>query len=97
MHDAPSYTLKALRHPCSAARGVTRASASQVTGDPNVPAGKVTLFTVDEPPTLGRYDGFEHNADGAAQPDRPVGECFLGHGVPGVCQPCATSSAPGGN
>lgn len=45
---------------------------TQVTGDQNVPAGKVTLFTVDEPPTLGRYTGFEQAEDGAAEP-RPIG------------------------
>lgn len=47
--------------------------ASQVTGDQNVPARKVTLFTLDEPPTLGRWDGVEHTEDGAVQPTGPVG------------------------
>lgn len=48
-------------------------SGSQVTGDQNVPAGKVTLFTLEGAPTLGSYDGFEHGPDGAPLPDRPIG------------------------
>ena len=44
----------------------------QVTGDRNVPAGKVTLFTLDEAPTLGHYTGTELVDEGDTQP-RPVG------------------------
>ena len=43
-----------------------------------MPAGKVTLFTMNGPPIVGRFDGFEHDADGIAQPDRPMGACALG-------------------
>ena len=43
-----------------------------MTGDRNVPAGKVTLFTLDEAPTLGHYTGTELVDEGDTQP-RPVG------------------------
>lgn len=45
----------------------------QVTGDPNVPAGKVTLFTLDLTPTTGRYRGYEEGPHGNVLPDRPIG------------------------
>ena len=61
----------------SQASHAVRHGRLQVTGDPNVPAGKVTLFTKDGPPTVGRFDGFQLDADGIAQPDRPMGACAL--------------------
>ncbi len=44
-----------------------------MTGDSNVPAQKVTLFTLDTPPTVGRYQGYEQDSDGNTLPARPMG------------------------
>ena len=49
---------------------------AQVTGDPHVPAQEVTLFTLDTSPIVGRYQGYEQDADGNALPDRPMGATF---------------------
>jgi len=49
-----------------------RLVATKVTGDPNVPAGKVTLFTLDLTPTTGRYRGYEEGPHGNVLPDRPI-------------------------
>ncbi len=57
--------------PCSIPEPCT--SDLQVTGDPNVPASKVTLYTLDAAPTVGRYHGYEEDADGTILPDRPIG------------------------
>lgn len=50
-----------------------RLVARKLTGDCNVPAGQITLCTVDTTPLkLGRYLGFEEDAQGQLLPDRPI-------------------------
>lgn len=67
-----------IEDPCQSASdrcpsGTTsRLVATKVTGDCNVPAGRVTLCTLDSNARLGRYSGYDEEETGFHSLDRPI-------------------------